>query len=568
MARMLLVLMIIARGLYSSQSLHAQTISTAPIWSQIGGIDPTTTFKAVFMVDQQTAWAAGSAGPAGVVYRLTLQNGRWNATQYVSFEQPLNGIAVTPAGTIWVVGEQGLIASSRARNQWVVQQVLPGASLRAIQILGNDQRRWVGGTIPRIGGEGEAVMLRGEGEQWVRDSDVQGDGIINSLHFDSNDGWAVGSRQIWHYSGNRWQAEPEPAACGDTICSSGLASVRTLAGGEVWAVGSRIGHCAICSSYPYAIHRSNGAWQVVLPDTGITGWNPPPTPLNFAGLRATSFVNSDFGIAVGAWFDSAGRRGTVPLAIRYVNGRWSAMDVPTLGHGLNAISVLDPTHALSVGDGGLVLAYGYGQQNDGPIDSSPVQRVQNPHTPTVAYFEATGHTLRGAFQSYWQAHGGLAQFGYPRTEEFREISPTDGQTYVVQYFERARFEYHPELAGTGYEVLLGLLGQTVTANRMYEEPFKPATPSANPGAHYYPETQHNLAPQFAARWNATGGLAVYGYPISEVFSEVSPTDGKTYIVQYFERNRFEYHPELAGTPYEVLLGLLGSEVLKPRGWLP
>jgi hypothetical protein len=30
-------------------------------------------------------------------------------------------------------------------------------------------------------------------------------------------------------------------------------------------------------------------------------------------------------------------------------------------------------------------------------------------------------------------------------------------------------------------------------------------------------------------------------------------------VQYFERNRFEWHPEFAGTKYEVLLGLLGYE---------
>jgi glucose/arabinose dehydrogenase len=48
--------------------------------------------------------------------------------------------------------------------------------------------------------------------------------------------------------------------------------------------------------------------------------------------------------------------------------------------------------------------------------------------------------------------------------------------------------------------------------------------------------------------------------LSEEFEEKNPTDGKTYIVQYFERNRFEYHPENKGTPYEVLLGLLGTQL--------
>jgi len=33
-------------------------------------------------------------------------------------------------------------------------------------------------------------------------------------------------------------------------------------------------------------------------------------------------------------------------------------------------------------------------------------------------------------------------------------------------------------------------------------------------------------------------------------------------VQYFERQRFEYHPEYGGTRYEVLLGRLGAEQLK------
>jgi hypothetical protein len=55
---------------------------------------------------------------------------------------------------------------------------------------------------------------------------------------------------------------------------------------------------------------------------------------------------------------------------------------------------------------------------------------------------------------------------------------------------------------------------------------------------------------------------VYGFPISEAFVEVNPADGQSYVVQYFERNRFEYHPELAGTEHEVLLGLLGNQVLQ------
>ena len=45
--------------------------------------------------------------------------------------------------------------------------------------------------------------------------------------------------------------------------------------------------------------------------------------------------------------------------------------------------------------------------------------------------------------AYWNAHGGLAQFGYPISELITETLD-NGQPYQVQYFERARFELHPE----------------------------------------------------------------------------------------------------------------------------
>ncbi len=87
----------------------------------------------------------------------------------------------------------------------------------------------------------------------------------------------------------------------------------------------------------------------------------------------------------------------------------------------------------------------------------PIPSVAN--TDTKVFYGATGHTLGGIFKTYWEQHGGLAQFGYPITEEFQEVSLTDGKTYTTQYFERARFEQHPENKGTQYEVLQGLLGR-------------------------------------------------------------------------------------------------------------
>src|SRR5438270_9966679 len=81
-------------------------------------------------------------------------------------------------------------------------------------------------------------------------------------------------------------------------------------------------------------------------------------------------------------------------------------------------------------------------------------------------FPQTGFTLSGAhgFLGYWQAHGGLAQFGYPISPEAVEVSPTNGSTYITQWFERNRFEYHPENQPP-YDVLLGLLGRDLAKGR-------------------------------------------------------------------------------------------------------
>jgi hypothetical protein len=81
-----------------------------------------------------------------------------------------------------------------------------------------------------------------------------------------------------------------------------------------------------------------------------------------------------------------------------------------------------------------------------------------------ATFAATGQTVCGAFLTYWENNGDLAQQGYPLTGVFNEKSAVDGQTYQVQYFERTVMELHPELAAPS-NVLLSQLGRAQLAAR-------------------------------------------------------------------------------------------------------
>jgi hypothetical protein len=72
-------------------------------------------------------------------------------------------------------------------------------------------------------------------------------------------------------------------------------------------------------------------------------------------------------------------------------------------------------------------------------------------------FAETGKQVCGRFLEYWQGNGGLAQQGLPLSNEFTEVSDLNGQPYVVQYFERAVFEKHPENRPP-FDVLLSQLG--------------------------------------------------------------------------------------------------------------
>jgi len=184
----------------------------------------------------------------------------------------------------------------------------------------------------------------------------------------------------------------------------------------------------------------------------------------------------------------------------------------------------------------------------GPFEAAPGATLGPPNGP--------GYYVAAPFYAYWRSHGGLAIFGYPLSREVAE-QLADGKTHTVQYFERARLEYHPENAAPD-DVLLGQLGRAL----------HPADPPAAPlpAAVYFPETGHNLHTGFRDYWEAHGGLAQFGYPLTEELVE-RLADGNAYTVQYFERARFEWHPENP-PDYQVLLGQLGRLRYTPKAEPP
>jgi hypothetical protein len=77
--------------------------------------------------------------------------------------------------------------------------------------------------------------------------------------------------------------------------------------------------------------------------------------------------------------------------------------------------------------------------------------------PAARFFPETGHTVAAAFLRYFDTLGGVRFFGYPITGMMSE------QGYIVQYFQRARLEWHPKNPPS-LRIQLGDLGEDYVNN--------------------------------------------------------------------------------------------------------
>jgi hypothetical protein len=189
-------------------------------------------------------------------------------------------------------------------------------------------------------------------------------------------------------------------------------------------------------------------------------------------------------------------------------------------------------------------------------------------------FPETGYCIAGPIRDFWERNGGLMVFGFPITPQQSE--PIEGRPTQVQWFERSRLELHPENPWP-YDVLMGRMGaDRLDQLRRDWKSFPRSAPAAD--CRVFAETGHAVCGALLTAWQASGlnldgdpsindseSLALFGLPLSDATSERG-SDGQFYIVQWFERARFELHPENP-PPFNVLLGLLGRE-LAPKAAAP
>lgn len=169
--------------------------------------------------------------------------------------------------------------------------------------------------------------------------------------------------------------------------------------------------------------------------------------------------------------------------------------------------------------------------------------------PEEEYFAETGHWVTGEFlKTYRNVSDPLRLYGLPITDHF-----TDSTLGVeVQYFEKVRFELHPE-AHPDLRVKISDLGSLI---------YEPGPEISNQGrtqpCRTYSETGYTVCFDFLEFFDQHGGVAQFGYPISNM----EDRDGR--IVQYFYKARLEWRPEM---PYgqRVVVSDLGRRYFYIRG---
>lgn len=159
----------------------------------------------------------------------------------------------------------------------------------------------------------------------------------------------------------------------------------------------------------------------------------------------------------------------------------------------------------------------------------PVEYLVDGQSPPSRCFTATGHTVSGNFLRYFEAMGGVESLGYPITEPFEQAGR------LVQYFEYARLEDHPDNPGRPV-VKLSMLGEQLGRR---QPPLRPSRvpPSLDRNSRYYLHIGHAVSGDFLIYFDQHGGLDRFGFPIAE------PLVVEGNLVQDFQRARFVWHAD-------------------------
>ncbi|MDQ6747961.1 MAG: hypothetical protein M3010_07660 [Candidatus Dormibacteraeota bacterium] len=369
----------------------------------------------------------------------------------------LDALALLAPGSLWAVGGTldysvpGSSPGSPLNDQWTGSQWQPAPTppppadnLLAV-VAASPQDVWVGGGRQTCTVCEGTYLQHYDGRTWQASPSPEVGIVWSLLRLSATDLWAGARDGVLHGDGQRWVRGPQPLVDATDHGATEGWRVAGVGAHDVWAVAeNRATHWTAVAHYGCAPSTP------AVPGTASQSF--PQTAQTASGLFLAYWQNHGgltqqgypIGGPVGEWSDLNGK----PYTVQYFER--AVLEY----HPENA----DPFKVLLSQLGTFQFQRKY-------ADSTPPQHANqtNGH-----YFTETGHWVGGRFWQYWQQHGGLAQQGYPLSDEFTEVSDLNGKPYTVQYFERAVFEAHPENAPP-YDVLLSQLG-TVRSREKYGTP--------------------------------------------------------------------------------------------------
>jgi hypothetical protein len=511
-------------------------------------------------------------GPAGV-FRSDNMGTTWRLAAAGLPPGGARDLALTPGDgpALYAATANGIYSSGDGAATWQPTAGQPGnRDVRRLWIDPADRQRIYAG----LGGAGGLAYTWNGGQDWVAPATRQPPGVlITALLIDP----AAPSRP---YAGVRygrrdgpltdpgaavWRPEAD-SNIGEMVWRSAGAGIRLERGGGdgVVALAELAGDGRLL-----ATTAAGAVWSGAPGETGlrwaVAAWPAGLAGAGLAGAVATYPQRAEIVYAAGG--QTVARRTALTAT-------WEALGRPPAGRGVNGLAVLPLGIAVPGRVSAQVVAAvpgrGLWQYTDDqlpvppaapPRPPAPTDRVPPGDPAYFDYFEETGHNLGGGFREFWYANDGLFLYGFPITEEFHEFNAADNITRTVQYFERGRLELHLDPKNGAARIQVGLLGRELTQGEFF---VSSRFFVGDAGRAYFGETQHSISGAFYTFWRKHGGLARFGFPISEEIKRGATT------VQYFERARLEWHPEFAyqDIDKEVSLALLGVEALRKRGWLP
>ncbi|HEX8229769.1 MAG TPA: hypothetical protein VF826_10720, partial [Chloroflexia bacterium] len=482
----------------------------------------------------------------------------WSVSQVPALpglDVTLMSASATSASDIWAVGWTGGAGDTRNLimhwdgKEWKVVPAPnpnPGANyLESVVALAPDNAWAVGDSSSdqKLG----AIILHWDGRAWTPVDMGFLEGIASpSLYSVSasspTDLWAAGvmggtrdsGALIVHGDGVNWRVHKtgistSMAVNQGTIRDENiLYSIRARAANDVWAVGAQV----IPPSGPtnvrvreVQLHWDGQTWRdETLPVRNVL-YLTEATDIGLAPNSTNRFVVGNINRQPGVLNYVGAKRERTGLEMRVLNNNY-----------LTGVIALGETDAWAVG---------YGENRES-IDLRPL----------------IARTTDG---SNWAVVGDAAFPDSGRLNDIAHIPGTAGDLVAAGSTNGAPLiMMHRDMCAPPPPPTATALVAPVT--QVVPTPSAPATaptsaPTPIPGeaqsSRTFPETGKAVKGIFLEYWDKHGGLPQQGFPISDMFTEVSTLDGKPYTVQYFERAVFEYHPENQ-PPFNVLLSQLGT----------